>query len=119
VQRVAEGLAARDHDVHVLTGGPREDVQLGGVTVHRLPLSGNESRGIRGERASVDALITDVQPDLIFNYAAQTWTRDCCCSWLERPRPFRMVLAPCGFSGLGTRRYASYFAAMPERLRSS
>jgi glycosyltransferase involved in cell wall biosynthesis len=29
-----------------------------------------------------------------------------------------MVLAPCGFSGLGNRRYRSYFEAMPERLRS-
>jgi glycosyltransferase involved in cell wall biosynthesis len=117
VQRVAEGLAARGHDVHVLTGGPRDDVQLGGVSVHRLPLSGNESRGIRGERASVGALIDRVQPDVLFNYAAQTWTTDCCFAWLERPRPFRMVLAPCGFSGLGSRRYAKYFEAMPERLR--
>ena len=117
VQRVAEGLAARGHEVHVLTSGPREDAELGGVTVHRLPLSGNESRGIRGERAAVDALITRVQPDLLFNYAAQTWTTDCCFAWLQRPRSFRMVLAPCGFSGLGARRYARYFAAMPERLR--
>jgi glycosyltransferase involved in cell wall biosynthesis len=117
VQRVAEGLAKRGHDVHVLTGGHRRDAELNGVTVHRLPLSGNESRGIRGERAVVDSVITEIQPHLLFNYATQTWTTDCCYAWLERPRPFRMVLAPCGFSGLGTRRYASYFAAMPQRLR--
>jgi glycosyltransferase involved in cell wall biosynthesis len=117
VQRVAEGLAARGHEVHVLTGGAREDVQRGGVHVHRLPVSGNEARGIQGEGSSVLKLIASVNPDLVFNYAAQTWATDCCRELLEREERPRMVLAPCGFSGLGKRRYQRYFASMPERLR--
>jgi glycosyltransferase involved in cell wall biosynthesis len=118
VQRIAEGLAARGHEVHVMTGGAREESELGGVRVHRLALSGNEARGIDGDGSSVTSLIEHVQPDLVFNYAAQTWATDCCFDLLTRAERPRMVLAPCGFSGLGKRRYAKYFAAMPERLRS-
>ena len=118
VQRVAEGLASRGHEIHVMTGGALEESKLGGVHVHRLPLSGNDARGIQGERSSVTSLIAQIEPDLVFNYAAQTWATDCCFELLERDERPRMVLAPCGFSGLGKRRYETYFAAMPERLRS-
>jgi len=117
VQRVAEGLAARGHELHVVTGGPPEEAELGGVRVHRLPISGNEARGVRGDGSSVAMLIAQIKPDVVFNYAAQTWATDCCFELLEREDRPRMVLAPCGFSGLGKRRYESYFAAMPERLR--
>lgn len=117
VQRVSEGLAGRGHDVHVMTGGPPGEMELGGVHVHRVAVSGNEARGIHGEHASVGRLIADIRPDVVFNYAAQTWATDCCFELLKREERPRMVLAPCGFSGLGKRRYESYFAAMPERLR--
>jgi glycosyltransferase involved in cell wall biosynthesis len=118
VQRVAEGLAARGHELHVMTGGAREDGELEGVFVHRLPIRGNEARGIHGERAAVLRLVEEIQPQLVFNYAAQSWATDCCFELLAREQRPRMVLAPCGFSGLGARRYRHYFAAMPERLRS-
>jgi glycosyltransferase involved in cell wall biosynthesis len=118
VQRVAEGLAARGHEVHVLTGGAPAEVELGGVRVHRVPVTGNEARGIGGPPSAVTETIERIAPDLIFNYAAQTWATDCCFPLLGRPVRPRMVLAPCGFSGLGKRRYRDYFAAMPTRLRS-
>ena len=118
VQRVAEGLAGRGHEIHVLTGGGREELELGGLQVHRVPVTGNEARGMGGDVAAVTAVIDRVRPDLVFNYAAQTWATDCCFALLERPERPRMVLAPCGFSGLGKRLYREYFAAMPERLRS-
>lgn len=118
VQRIAEGLAARGHVVHVITGGQREDVEFGGVHVHRLPISGNQTRGIRGDAAMVSGLIGRIEPDLVFNYMAQTWSTDCCFELLEREDRPRMVMAPCGFSGLGKRRYTRYFAAMPAILRS-
>jgi glycosyltransferase involved in cell wall biosynthesis len=118
VQRVAEGLAARGHEVHVLTGGESGESELGGVTVHRLPLSGNEARGVHGDPASVTDTIARVAPDLVFNYAAQTWATDCCLELLERDERPRMVLAPCGFSGLNKRGYADYFKSMPKRLRA-
>jgi glycosyltransferase involved in cell wall biosynthesis len=117
-QRVAEGLAARSHEVHVITGSLPGASELGGVAIHRLPISGNEVRGIRGDGKAVVETIDALQPDLVFNYAAQTWATDCCLPLLERVTRPRMVLAPCGFSGLDKRRYADYFAGMPARLRS-
>lgn len=117
VQRVAEGLAARGHELHVMTGGLEEDTELGGVCVHRLPIAGNEARGISGDAAAVSRLIAEIEPDLVFNYAAQSWATDCCFELLGREDRPRMVLAPCGFSGLGKRRYSRYFAEMPRRLR--
>ncbi len=101
-----------------MTGGQLEDVELGGVQVHRLPLSGNEVRGVRGDASLVTSLIGRIEPDLVFNYAAQTWATDCCFELLERKDRPRMVMAPCGFSGLDQARYASYFGAMPAVLRS-
>jgi glycosyltransferase involved in cell wall biosynthesis len=118
VQRVTEGLAAHGHDVHVLTGGSPAEFELAGVHVHRVPLAGNEVRGIRGNAAEVLATIERIGPEVIFNYAAQTWATDCCFELLGRPRRPRMVLAPCGFSGLRNRRYRRYFDAMPARLRA-
>lgn len=117
VQRIAEGLAARGHDVHVLTGGGSQETEVGGVRVHRLALAGNDVRGIRGDRSAVSSAVASVEPDLLFNYAAQTWSTDCCFELLERPARPHMVLAPCGFSGLGKRSYRRYFQALPQRLR--
>lgn len=116
-QRVSEGLAARDHEVHVITGATPGPGELGGAHIHRLPIAGNEVRGVQGDGRAVVETIDRLQPDLVFNYAAQTWATDCCRALLERDVRPRMVLAPCGFSGLHKRRYASYFADMPARLR--
>ncbi len=117
-QRVAEGLAARSHEVHVLTGATLGPDELNDVQVHRLDVAGNDVRGISGNGAAVVETIDRIRPDLVFNYAAQTWATDCCRPLLERPSRPRMLLAPCGFSGLRKRSYASYFADMPARLRS-
>jgi glycosyltransferase involved in cell wall biosynthesis len=116
-QRVSEGLAARGHEVHVITGATPGPDALNGVRVHRLPITGNDVRGIQGDGGAVVERIDRLQPDLVFNYAAQTWATDCCRALLERDARPCMILAPCGFSGLHKRRYASYFAAMPARLR--
>lgn len=116
-QRVGEGLAARGHEVHVITGATPGPERLNGVRVHRLHVTGNEVRGIRGDSGAAVATIENLQPDLVFNYAAQTWATDCCRMLLEREQRPRMILAPCGFSGLHKRRYAGYFADMPARLR--
>lgn len=86
--------------------------------MHRLPLSGNLARGIRGDGSLVRSLIDRIRPDIVFNYAAQTWATDCFFELLEAEQWPRMVMAPCGFSGLGKSRYAAYFTDMPAILRS-
>lgn len=118
VQRIAEGLAARGHDTHVVTGGAAEETSLGGVSVHRFPLAGNEARGIRGDATPVLERIARIAPDVLFNYAAQSWPTDVSFSLLGSPGRPAMAIAPCGFSGLHDRRYGAYFERMPDTLRA-
>lgn len=116
VQRVAEGLAGRGHDVTVITSGPRSSERVSGVAVERFPVRGNEALGIRGDVDAALRHVESIQPELVFAYAAQTWTADACSIFLDKPRTFRMVLAPCGFSALGAQRYGRYFNSLRERL---
>jgi glycosyltransferase involved in cell wall biosynthesis len=118
VQRIGEGLASRGHEVHVVTGGEHESTTTGGVRVRRFPISGNEVRGMRGDVAAVLGYIDALRPDLILNYAAQSWPTDCCFPLVERSDRPAMMLAPCGFSALRDPRYAGYFSAMRDRLRA-
>jgi glycosyltransferase involved in cell wall biosynthesis len=116
VQRVAEGLAARGHDVTVVTGGARSQESIGDVRVERFPVGGNLAHGFRGDPSEALAEIERAAPDVLMNYAAQSWATDACIPFLDRPDRPRMVLAPCGFSGLGSPAYASYFESMRDWL---
>ena len=85
VQRVAEGLAARGHEVHVLTGGARGGGRARlASTSTACRSAGNEARGIRGDAAAVLDTIERIRPEVLFNYAAQTWATDCCFALLDR-----------------------------------
>lgn len=117
VQRVAEGLAERGHEAVVVTSGARGSEVVGGVRVERFPVRGNRVRGIRGDAQAAVSLVRELRPDVVFNYAAQTWTTDAFLALLEDPDRPPMVLAPCGFSALDDRRYRDYFRAMPDWLR--
>jgi glycosyltransferase involved in cell wall biosynthesis len=114
VQRVSEGLAARGHAVTVVTSGPRESALLNGVRVERFPVEGNSVYGTNGPASDALALVESLEPDLVFTYAAQTWTSDVLATRLDSSRRYRLVHAPCGFSALHDPAYAGYF----ERLRS-
>lgn len=117
VQRIAEGLQRRDHEVVVITSGRRETQSLNGVRVERFPVVGNLARGIRGNTGAVLGMIKADQPDLIFNYAAQTWPTDLCLqALLDDPARPPLVLAPCGFSGLYDPAYSAYFSRLREAL---
>ena len=116
VQRVSEGLAARGHEVVVITSGRRSSERLNGVRVERFAIHGNRVRGIRGDTGAVKRLVDEVAPDVVFNYAAQTWHADMFAPQAGEQRPYRLVLAPCGFSALHDARYTDYFATMREQL---
>ena len=116
VQRLAGGLVARGHDVTVVTSGRRSTDFSAGVRVERFPVRGNLVRGMRGPVDEAMALIRASAPDVVFNYAAQTWTTDACLTFLGTSAPFIQILAPCGFSALNTPTYASYFARLKELL---
>jgi glycosyltransferase involved in cell wall biosynthesis len=112
VQRVSEGLAARGHDVVVATSGDRSSEVENGVRVERFPVRGNSARGIRGNAGALLRLVDEVAPDVVFNYAAQTWHADVFGPLADRSRDYQLVLAPCGFSALHDPSYGNYFSRM-------
>jgi glycosyltransferase involved in cell wall biosynthesis len=116
VQRIAEGLASRDHHVCVITSGRRSRAELNSVILERFPISGNVVRGIHGDPRDALEAAAKFEPEVILNYAAQTWTTDSFFSVLNSPRRPAMVLAPCGFSGLGNRTYSPYFLDLKTLL---
>lgn len=116
VQRVSEGLAARGHSVTVVTSGTRSSEENEGVRIERFPVSGNRARGIKGDSNEPLALIRNLRPDILFNYAAQTWTTDACTSFLAESRTFAIIMAPCGFSALHHPAYTRYFSNLRREL---
>jgi glycosyltransferase involved in cell wall biosynthesis len=116
VQRLSEGLAARGHAVVVVTSGPRSSDVVNGVRMERFDVRGNGARGIRGDAAAALRLVDEFGPDVVFNYAAQTWHADAFGAVAHQPRAYRLVLAPCGFSALHDPSFTAYFARMREWL---
>jgi L-malate glycosyltransferase len=116
VQRLSEGLAARGHEVVVVTSGRRGSETVNGVRVERFDVRGNVARGIRGDAAAAVRLVDELGPDVVFNYAAQTWHVDTFGPIAHELRPYRLVLAPCGFSELYNPSFAPYFARVREWL---
>ena len=116
VQKVAEGLAANGHEVVVVTTGRRSTESRAGVRVERFPLGGHDKAGIRGDPGPPLELIRGENPDVLFNYANQTWTTDLCARLLDEPERPAMVLAPCGFSALGKPGWDPYFAELRRLL---
>lgn len=122
-RRIAEGLARRGHEVHVATSKDGQEPgreELNGVRIHEFAVRGNEVKGLRGEVDRYRRFVASFECDVLFNYAAQSWTTDVAMQELGRLRAQRTVLAPCGYSGLSNvvRRavYAGYFRRLPARL---
>jgi L-malate glycosyltransferase len=116
VQRVSEGLAARGHEVVVVTSGRHSSETRNGVRVERFDVRGNDAQGIQGDVDAALRYVDELRPDVVFNYAAQTWHADAFSARVAGPRPYRLVLAPCGFSALHDPSFAGYFDALRERL---
>ena len=71
---------------------------------------------MRGAVEEALRFIEGCEPDVLFNYAAQTWTTDSCLGFLAQPRRFAQIFAPCGFSALREPSYAPYFARLKALL---
>ena len=122
-RRIAEGLAARGHDVHVATGrdAGRKSQCHNGVSIHEFAVGGNEVKGLNGDVSAYRDFLRSFECDVVVNYAAQSWATDIAMQELGHLKARRTVLAACGYSGLSSpaRRliYRDYFARLPERLR--
>jgi glycosyltransferase involved in cell wall biosynthesis len=84
--------------------------------MENFDISGNATRGLRGEIERYHEFLKASECDLMMNYAAQQWATDLTFPLLAS-LPYRKILAPCGFSGLFDPGYASYFARMPGVMK--
>jgi glycosyltransferase involved in cell wall biosynthesis len=118
VKQVSEKLSHKGHTVTVATSrlpGRKFD-QGNSVNVVEFEITGNASRGFRGETERYSEFLLDSRFDVIMNYAAQQWATDLAFPVLPRISASR-VLSPCGFSGLFEPSYREYFATLPEALK--
>ncbi len=118
VRQISEHLAARGHDVTVVTSTyPNRAEEHRGVKIRSFPLSGNKVRGIRGPQAEYLKFLKNSNADIILNYAAQQWTTDSILDSLSEV-PGKKVFLPCGFSGLHWAEYKTYYEKMESWIKA-
>lgn len=122
VQKIAESLSYRGHQVTVATSyvPERKFKEHNGVKVISFRIKGNKVKSISGEIDKYKYFLLNSNFDLICNYAAQTWTTDLTLEILEDIKA-KKVLFPCGYSGLALWSkklfYWSYFRKLPGYLK--
>lgn len=118
VKQISERLAKRGHDVTVATSAmsSRKSCVINGVKIEEFHITGNLVKGVKGEIERYQTFLRTANFDILLNYAAQTWTTDLTFPLLDQI-PAKKVIAPLGYSRLGTQRYAKYFKKLPEYLR--
>jgi glycosyltransferase involved in cell wall biosynthesis len=104
VRMIGEHFARLGWEVHVVTGGREESwEEINGVKVHRVPVSGNLVKGIKGDIEQLKTRIRQLQPDVTFVYAMQTWGSDLFVGDSDfLKNSTRLVVAPCGLSALSS-----------------
>lgn len=122
IRRISEEMVANGSEVTVATTKLPERTQkvINGVKIEEFGISGNAVRGFQesapGECRRYQEFLMNGRFDVMMNYAAQQWATDLALPVLERI-PYRKVLAPCGFSGLYSPEYASYFLQLPDVMK--
>jgi len=118
VRQVSEQLVKRGHQVTVATTySPRRNVHtINGVQIEEFNISGSSASGFQGDTQRYIDFILDSKFDVMMNYAAQQCASDLIFPVLDRI-PFTKVFIPCGFSGLYSPQFSSYFQQMPDVLR--
>lgn len=104
VKNIAERLAKKGHHIYIATtkNGKRTIKNYGNVKIIDFDIRGNIAKGIKADKKEINRykeLLMDVNIDILFQYAAQTWHVDLTLPILEKINA-KKVLAPCGYSGL-------------------
>jgi L-malate glycosyltransferase len=118
VRQVSVRLAERGHDVTVATRAlaDRASPQIDGVAIEEFDAGGSALHGLSGEVERYRDFVRDGGFDAVMTYAAQQWTTDALLDMVGDV-PAATVLAPCGFSGLGTRSWRPYFRRLSGAMR--
>ena len=119
VKELSESLVRAGHEVTVATTNHPDRIPgyVNGVRVVGFDIEGNLVGGIKQAPGEVkryrDLLHSDF--DVILNYAAQNWTTDLALEELKTIKA-KLVLVPCGYSGLRNKKYTGYFKELPAYL---
>ncbi|HHH45340.1 MAG TPA: hypothetical protein ENK49_14505, partial [Gammaproteobacteria bacterium] len=118
-QAIAEASAAEGWDTHVFTSGKPSDVEhLNDVTIHRFEISGNMTKGIKGDTRLIRKHLNELHPEVIVVYALQTWGADILLqNGNTAPSGARVILVPCGLSALSTLTRRLYYFSYLKRLK--
>lgn len=98
---LAEGLANKGCEVHVITGNKNGRVEtevINGVVIHRIEAK-TTMFSYSGDKEKYITLINEIKPDIFIPVCTQSWTLD----WLPKDidkLPGRKILYTHGYSGL-------------------
>jgi glycosyltransferase involved in cell wall biosynthesis len=117
IKQISERLAARGHEVTVVTGWDRRRdwTSLNGVEVRSFKVSGNSVTGFGGQQEAYLQFLLNFDGDVMLNFAAQCWSTDLVFKVLDQ-LPYKKVLVPCGYSALSDPSYERYFSELPAHL---
>ncbi len=110
LQKVAEGLVKKGHDVIVATAylPERKDLIFNGVKIEQFKIKGNAVKGMRGEIDRYKNFLLGSQFDSMLNFAANIWTSDIPFELADRLHSKKFLTTP-GLSRLGKARYHDYY----------
>jgi len=122
-EKVAEELAKNfgnyGHKVSIATSKYNKRLAkseiLDKIKIHRFQISGNYTKGLRGNVKEYQKFLTSNKYDVILFYAAQQWTLDAALPILDKIKT-NIYLATCGFSGLKKIGYKNYFKILKKKL---
>jgi glycosyltransferase involved in cell wall biosynthesis len=117
VRHLSERMVKAGHDVTVATSKlpDRKSLMHNGVKIVEFACSGNEVRGMKGEKKKYQEFLKSNKFDVIMNYAAQQWTVDAFSEVMDEIDAVK-VFVPCGYSALYDPTYEEYFEKMPDIL---
>lgn len=118
VRHLSERMVKAGHDVTVATTKlPNRDKKIhNGVKIVEFTISGNQVRGIEGEKEKYISFLKKENFDIVMNYAAQQWTADLFFQAIDDVSA-KKVFVPCGYSGLYDPEYSDYFKNLPAILK--
>lgn len=122
VQEVVWQLATRSaankkNQVEVATTfrNDRTTHLINNFKINEFKIYGNYALGIYGDKNKYINFILSSNFDIIFIYAAQQWTFDLLFEYFKDIKS-KVILVPCGFSGLKTIIYKKYFNELKKKI---
>lgn len=114
MRQVAERMVERGHQVTVATTrlAERDFDEWKGIRIESFAVSGNLAQGMTGEVERYRDFVVNFPADAILIKAAQQWTFDALFPVVGQIKA-RKIFIPCGFSGLFTPVFKSYFEQLP------